>query len=388
MGPKDIVELANSLITLVSERDLWTPVLTVVVTTGFVAFMVGRLMGVRKARLSAVKAPECPGPHLSHHDRVALDNLHALTRALDQPNEELWQLHKSAVPRDVAPNRSQKMRVVTFANLKGGVGKTTVAANLAAYFNARQVRTLLIDFDYQGSLSSTVLQAAGRQDAFSESEKILSGALSPDALVSPLYKLGGQLAQISLIPAAYELNRQETRLLMRWLLRLDEIDPRFALARILADATVRDTFELVLVDTPPRLTLATINALCASTHVIVPTIFDRLATENVGDFLRQINHWFRADLNPSIELAGVVGTMTPTVTLGNTERQEKQSVAERAIEAWGPDAYMFSAFIPDTARFRQDAGRTIAYLDPRQENVNTRQTIDALGAEVARRIGL
>jgi chromosome partitioning protein len=384
MGPKDIVEFVDGALKLLSERDLWKPFLVVALTLSFGAFWIGWWL----RRRSGAKLT-CPARHLTPKEDALLANLDALNDALDKPEEELWQFRKTIVPRELLDRiHASKMKVLTLTNLKGGVGKTTLAANLAAYFHERDKRVLLIDFDFQGSLSTTVSRAARRTEATSESDKILTGRLSADNVASATFTLGGPLRHLSLIPAGYELNRQENRMLMRWLLGLDADDPRFALARLLAQERITKTFNLVIIDTPPRLTLATINALCASTHFVVPTILDDASIENVPALLRQVRHWFRDELNRSIELAGVVGTMTPRIDLGQTEERARDTVTRRAAEAWGPSTYIFNTSVPDNARFREDAGRTIAYLDTRATNSATRDVIDALGAETAERIGL
>jgi AAA domain len=71
---------------------------------------------------------------------------------------------------------------------------------------------------------------------------------------------------------------------------------------------VSDTFDIALIDTPPRLTAGTINALCSSTHLLIPTVFDKLSAEAVGTFVKGV-HVLQTHLNPMIELLGV-GTLT------------------------------------------------------------------------------
>ena len=337
---------------------------------------------------------EPKGPTPRPEPTRELKNLERLKTALDSKDDELWRFHQSKPPIGVLDSiRASKMRVITMANLKGGVGKTTMTANLGAYFERHEQRVLLIDFDYQGSLTLTVSRAAEREETASMAHLLLTGQLDGAAVASPDRAMGPRLPRISLLAAGNELNRQENRMLMRWLLKIDDADPRYALAGVLASPEVLARFDVVIIDTPPRLTLATINALCASTHFIIPTSLNQLAVQNIGNFLSQTSKWFRQDLNPRLEFAGIIGTMCTTVNLNDVELAAKKDANDAAIANWGPcpqfkGRYVFEQHVPNTARFREDAGRDIAYLDPRAPNAATRETIDALGTEIRQRLKL
>ena len=191
--------------------------------------------------------------------RVRLTDYDRLRQALGSENNELWRFHPSAVPNDVLNAiHSSGIKVLVFANLKGGVGKTTTAANLAAYYQSIGYRVLLIDLDYQGSLSSTV-QNAAKKKASTVADKIISGEMTVEQFDPAVYNLGNQLSNLSLIPTGYRLNQQEQLLLTRWLLNLEPLDPRYMLARFLANKKIVDAYDLVIVDTPPRLSLGAIN---------------------------------------------------------------------------------------------------------------------------------
>ncbi len=387
----------RNLVKLFQTSDPVT-VSVVVLGAALLGILIGRIIWKRSPRVSA-------DPSISEVDRVKIENLDRLASALDGAGEELWQFHKTNVPvQYINQIVDSGLKVITFANLKGGVGKTTMAANIAAYFAEQGCSTLLIDFDYQGSLSATVLRAAGRQETFSEADKILTGNLGAEGIVDPMRQLTGRMSGLAIIPAEYELNRQENRMLMRWLLLLDKSDPRFALAKLLADPIVARQYNLVVIDTPPRLSLGTINAFCASTHFVITTILDGASIANVGGLIGQTRNWFRNNLNPRVELAGIVGTMTAKQNLDDNERASRLTVEQGAIEHWGsrglsieeiasmedwPDqAYVFQRNIPDRARFHADAGRDIAYLDQLNANATLRGLIAELGSQLSKRLNL
>ena len=344
-----------------------------------------------------------PAGNVQDEPSSRTENLARLEAALDRNDEELWRFHKSKVPIDFLDRIvASGLKVITLANLKGGVGKTTLAANLAAYLERLGHRVLLIDFDYQGSLSITVRRAAERTHADSASHRILTQNLTAQEVAGNGFRLDPRLANLRLVPAGYEVSRQEARILMRWLLQQEKEDPRYALARLLSQPMITTEFQYVIIDTPPRLNLATVNALCASRYLIIPTILDVLSIENVGVLLGQTDAWFRKDLNPHLRLAGIVGSMTKQRDLNDTELSARKTVEETAreqwdkldratisrlvLDPWPEDAHVLQNYVPDTARFLHDAGRDIAYLDESKANRDTRATIDRLGQEILKRI--
>jgi chromosome partitioning protein len=184
-------------------------------------------------------------------------------------------------------------RILTIANQKGGVGKTTTAVNLAASLAAAERRTLLIDIDPQGNAGSAVGVSRDEVEGQSVYEVLLDGAPIREVVRKT------ELKFLDLVPASRHLVGAE--------LELAGADRREHRLQKAVAAAAGD-YEFVVVDCPPSLGILTLNGLVAAQGVIIPLQCEYYALEGLADVLRTID-LVRESANPDLAVDGIVLTM-------------------------------------------------------------------------------
>ncbi|HYS54822.1 MAG TPA: ParA family protein [Thermoanaerobaculia bacterium] len=182
--------------------------------------------------------------------------------------------------------------IITVANQKGGVGKTTTAINTSAAVANKGFKTLLIDLDPQSN--STMSYVDPRTVTRSMYDVLVSEELSFKDVIVPT-----RVPNLFLAPSKIALAKLESKL-------IGEIDGPFRLKDKMKDTA--NQYDYIFIDTPPTLGMITVNALVASTHVLVPIQSSYFALEGTDDLLETIEK-IKARPNPNLQLLGVVITM-------------------------------------------------------------------------------
>ena len=312
--------------------------------------------------------------------------LDANLRRVTDGGHQLW---KAYPPRPFTQyyewlRAPQGAKIITIGNLKGGVGKTTIAANFAAYVSKhREKPVLLIDLDYQGSLSNMMMFAAGIEEIPSNVNKLFEQDSTLETLAEASVHLAKVLPRGWIVPASYTLGSVEGKILLNWLMDPDEkIDARYILARILLNPSVRQRYSIIILDMPPRLTLGAVSALVASHHLIVPSALDKMSAEAVSQFL-QVAHAIKSDLGLDLDLLGTIGTLSRNSKLNATEDLNWSRIGEYCQKLWGADReFRLARTIPRKTKIAEAAGEAVAYLSPGNQGNEIREIFDALGDEI------
>ncbi len=249
--------------------------------------------------------------------------------------------------------------IYSFANQKGGVGKTTTAINVAAYLAAREKKVLLVDMDPQSNASSSL--GVAKDSATYSIYNALVDDVPVEQVLMPTKRLN-----LDLVPASSALAGAEVELVAL------ENRERL-LTHVLSPITAR--YDYVIIDSPPSLGLLTLNALVAADAVIVPIQCEYLALEGLSQLMNTIQ-LVQASLNPRLQIGGMVMTMFDSRT--HLALQVVEEVAKHFPQ------HIFRTVVPRSVRIAEapSFGEPLISFDPKSRGA---QAYEALTAELLER---
>jgi len=231
-------------------------------------------------------------------------------------------------------------RIITVANQKGGVGKTTTAVNLSASLAVAERRVLAVDLDPQGNLSSGLGYTKNSID------RHLYHVLTGEQTLKDVLR-DSDLEFLKIVPSNPDLTGAELEL-------IDEPNRH----RKLLDALqpVMDDYQYIIIDCPPSLGLLTLNGLVAATSVLIPLQCEYYALEGMSHLMETLER-VRGAFNPTLELEGILLCMYDNRM--NLTRQVAAEVREHFADS------VFETVIPRNVRLGESPsfGKPILLYD-------------------------
>jgi len=264
------------------------------------------------------------------------------------------------------PQEERRQSIISVLNLKGGVGKTTLTANLGAALARKGYRVLLIDMDLQGSLTQLLLPLS-EANAMGRESKLIPHFLDRASLdlreklgeyIRPAARWKESGGTLSIVGANDHLGYTELTLTLRWLLKHGTRDNRFLLRKALHLVSMTKRFDVVLIDCPPVVNMSCINALAASDGVLIPTTLDERATPRVPAMLRRVirSEKFRKHINHDLKVLGVIANRTFRDTLTAAEAAEWERLGKTCQDVLGMPVRRMNRTIPAWNEIRDSLG--------------------------------
>lgn len=260
--------------------------------------------------------------------------------------EDIWRREASGVARFIDKSE-RKTRFISLLNLKGGVGKTTLAANLGVTLALmdKPLKVLLIDLDFQATLSNMSVDAGILLTASqmgSTTSRLLDPTLTVEEFRKMLVKVN-QVAATSILIADVGLDRMDFQAQAKFFLE-PKCDVRFLFRSIFHHREITDMYDVVIFDCPPRLTPSTVNALTTSDYVLIPTKLDERSFEAIPRTLTFI-HSLRTIAQPKI--LGVVANEVQFWRRPKLIKIHHNGMAKlkQVVGANDPDLHVFEAMV-------------------------------------------
>ena len=239
-------------------------------------------------------------------------------------------------------------KITAICNQKGGVGKTVTTVNLGIGLAREGKRVLLVDVDSQGSLTASL--GYQHPDKMENTLSEILGRIISDEPVSPGEGIIHHAEGVDLLPANIELSGLEVTL-------VNTMSRETILREYLN--SVRDQYDVILLDCCPSLGMLTINALAAADEVIIPLMAHCLSIKGMEQLIRTISN-VKRKINPQLEIAGIL------ITMADMRTNYSREIVELLHSAYGGKLRIFDSIIPLSIRAAETSaeGRSIYLHDP------------------------